>query len=37
MPAKNISMYGFVKESGVDIVYYIETLDGKLKNTKAMI
>ena len=31
MPAKNISMYGFVKESGVDIVYYIETLDGKIK------
>ena len=24
-------MYGFVKESGVDIVYYIETLDGKIK------
>ena len=31
MPAENISMYGFVKESGVDIVYYIETLDGKIK------
>ena len=31
MPAKNISMYGFVKESGVDIVYYIETIDGKIK------
>ena len=31
MPAKNISMYGFVKESGVDVVYYIETLDGKIK------
>ena len=31
MPAKNNSMYGFVKESGVDIVYYIEKLDGKIK------
>ena len=31
MPAKNLSMYGFKKQEGSDIVYYIETLDGKIK------
>ena len=31
MPAKNLSMYGFKKQEGSDIVYYIETIDGKIK------
>lgn len=31
MPAKNLSMYGFKKQEGSDIVYYIEMLDGKIK------
>ena len=32
MPAKNLSMYGFKKQEGSDIVYYIETIDGKIKD-----
>ena len=31
MPAKNLSMYGFKKQEGSDIVYYIETIEGKIK------
>ena len=31
MPAKNLSMYGLKKQEGSDIVYYIEMLDGKIK------